>query len=83
MARLIFEYDNRQFDFMRKLVEMFPQIRAQTGNSNVNHIDSNDNLNSEKILDSLRNGDLTTFKKLSPSFVHNYFYKLKNDLKPE
>ena len=29
MARLIFEYDNRQFDFMRKLVEMFPQIRAQ------------------------------------------------------
>jgi len=55
----------------------------QTGNSNVNHIDSNDNLNSEKILDSLRNGDLTTFKKLSPSFVHNYFYKLKNDLKPE
>ena len=29
MARLIFEYDNRQFDFMRRLVEMFPQIRAQ------------------------------------------------------
>ncbi len=29
MARLIFEYDNRQFDFMRKLVEMFPQVRAQ------------------------------------------------------
>ena len=29
MARLIFEYNDRQFDFMRKLVEMFPQIRAQ------------------------------------------------------
>ncbi len=29
MARLIFEYDNRQFDFMRKLVEIFPQVRAQ------------------------------------------------------
>ena len=29
MARLIFEYNDRQFDFMRKLVEMFPQVRAQ------------------------------------------------------
>jgi len=29
MARLIFEYNDRQFDFMRKLVEIFPQVRAQ------------------------------------------------------
>jgi len=55
---------------------------TQTGNRNLSHTNSNDNLRSDLIIDSLKNDDLTTFKKLSPSFVHNYFYKLKNDLKP-
>jgi len=54
--------------------------RVQTG-EDVNHIDCNDNLNKTKIVDHLKSGEIDKFKKLGLPVTHNFFYKLKNDLK--
>jgi hypothetical protein len=55
--------------------------RMQTGNKDIEHTESNDNLDSEKVMGYLKNDELDKFKKSCLPLTHNYFYNLKNDLK--
>jgi hypothetical protein len=61
--------------------DLAEDFMIQSGDHSVNHIDSNDTLKRTKVLDYLRDGDLDSYKKLCLPVSHNYFYKLKNDLK--
>jgi hypothetical protein len=54
---------------------------VQTGNLEIEHIDSTDTLKKTKALEYLRDGDIANYKKLCLPVTHNHFYALKNDLK--
>jgi hypothetical protein len=58
----------------------FQDFKIQTATS-PEHIDSADNLDTRKPFDYLMNGEISKFKNLCLPVTHNYFHKLKNDLK--
>lgn len=57
--------------------------KIQTGNDSLECIDSHDNLKNRGILDMLRGDQIDKFKKICLPLTHNYYYKLKNDLRQD
>jgi len=55
-------------------------FKIQSGDPDMKHTNSNDNLRDIGALECLKEGDINKFKKLCLPLTHNHFYKLKNDL---